>query len=335
MKITSTLTLLACTCALSLPGAALAQGADGDYKFRGSLTRAISPAAVLLGVVPAEELPAVGQPYELLDVFHLARGYGIPQKADAAKARLAPPDGHKDKPIIVDFGSRSLNTVISGLLVNAGYTVVEDPAAAALVFRGQAQYFTQAIPFSSKRFVLDQRIDVARLDDMRDNLVEGGQQPVVASAFKIGLASAMDVRDPITLSANLLYMVMQHTGLAERLAKNSIDAPETLKDSWLHLDCYDKSTRKAGWCISDGQKLESYLRKVRVEAVVIQGSLNPPGASNLDSMATQVVVRRIGSRSDPEIHLQQLLSAAVNELVAGFQPLATSTTEPAATEVKP
>lgn len=320
MKFASTITLLACAFALHVPGSAVAQSAPADHKFSGSVARAISPAAVLLGVVPADELPAQGQPFESVEVFHLARGYGAPQKVDASKARLSPPEALRDKGILVDFGSRSLNTVVTGLLTNAGYTVVEDPAAAALIFRGQAQYFTQAIPFYPKRFVLDQRIDVARLDDLRDNLVDGGQQPVMASVFQLGLAKAVNLRDPFTLGSLLVGMVLQHTGLAGGLAKTPIGAPETLTDTWMLADCYDKTTRKAGWCLSDGQKFESYLRKVRVEAVAIQAYLSPPGASNLESKATQIVARRLGARTDTEIHLQQLLTNAVGELVAGFQP---------------
>ena len=320
MKFASTLSLLACACALQLHGAAFAQSGTGDHRFTGSVSRPISPAAVMLGMKPADELPAPGQAFEILEVFHLARGYGAPQKVDAAKGRLVPAEVLKDKGILVDFGSRSLNTVVTGLLVNSGYTVVDDPAGAVLVLRGQAQYFTQAIPFNPKRFVLDQRIDDARLDDVRENLVEGGQRPLAASVFQLGLAKAVNLRDPFTLGTMLLGMVMQHTGLAAGLANTPIGAPETLEDKWLQLDCYDKSTRKAGWCISDGQKLESYLRKVRVEAVVVQAFLSPPGASNQESQATQIVARRLGARSDSEIHLQQLLSAAVGELVAGFQP---------------
>lgn len=272
---------------------------------------------VLVGVVPPAELKPLDAAQTGVDVFYIKpQSYAGVTQVDPQVARFDLSSASIGRGLYVDFGSEMLTKAVEVTLAERGVRLVKSPADADLVLRGSASYWAQSWPFAPRRFILDQRIDDGALSDA--NLgVSSGRRSLPNAAFDLAPAYVLRSADPITFSVKLLTTLIEQSGLNAALRNVEAEEQRMKQEVYLLVDCYDKDTRKKKICISDGQLMESYRRKVRVEAVDLRAYLGRPEAAKSDYKPSRIIVRRILQRSDTEIHLAELLGHLANELGAG------------------
>ena len=276
---------------------------------------------VLVGVVPPDELKPVQTVQTGVDVFYIkSRSYVGVDVVDPAVARFDLSSASIGRGLYVDFGSEMLTKVVEVTLAERGVRLVKSPAEADLVLRGSASYWAQSWPYPPRRFILDQRIDEGALSDA--NLgISSGKRSLPHAAFDLAPAYVLRSADPITFSIGLVATLIEQSGLNAALRDVKAEEQRMQQESYLLMDCYDKDTRKKKMCISEGQLMESYRRKIRVEAVDLRAYLGRPEASKSDYKASRIIARRILQRADTNIHLAELLGHLANELGVGATDL--------------
>ena len=275
---------------------------------------------VLVGVVPPDALKPIDAVQTGVDVFHIKpHSYVGVDVVDPAAARFDLSPASIGRGLYVDFGSAMLTKAVEVTLAERGVKLVSSPAEADLVLRGYASYWAQSWPYPPRRFILDQRIDEGALSDA--NLgISSGKRSLPHAAYDLAPAYVFRGADPITFSIGLVATLIEQSGLSAALRDVRADELRMQQESYLLMDCYDKDSRKKQMCISEGQLMDSYRRKIRVEAVDLRAYLGRPEASKSDYKSARIIARRILQRADTEIHMAELLGHVANELSAGEKP---------------
>jgi hypothetical protein len=269
-----------------------------------------------------EELPPLGaMPPERATYFlKMPSAFGV-EVLPSTEAALKMPEGKTDQAVWVEFKSAVLTTAINEQLKVRGVRIAASKESAELLLRGEVSYFSQNHPYPAKRLVLDERLDSAAL-------LEGGSpdgsRTVARSAWDLAPAYKFRNADPLTFGVGVFAALFDATGLSSALAKARNDDEKMKNESYLMVDCFDKTTRKASSCPSEAQRLDSYRRKIRLQAVDMKAYFGAPGASSADTQRVRIISRQLDSRSAAEVSLAQLLGANVNALVQGLgdiQPL--------------
>lgn len=262
------------------------------------------------------ELPALGAMVPERSSYYLKtpNPFGM-VVLPAEEAKLKMPEGKAQAAVWVDFKSLVLNTAINEQLKLRGIRLAESKDVAELVLRGEASYYSANFPYSGRRLLLDERLDSAKL-------LEGGApdstRTIAQSAWDLAPAFKFRSADPITFGVGVFSALFDATGLTAALAKARNDEEKMKNEVWFMWDCFDKETRKATSCITEAQRFQSYLGKIRIQGVSMKAYLSVPGASNNDSQRVHIVTRQIDSRSATDISLPELLGNSVNELVSGL-----------------
>lgn len=230
-------------------------------------------------------------------------------------AVLKMPANKRDASVWVDFKSAVLTAAVNELLKVRGIRLAPAKESADLVMRGDVSYFGQNHPYPAKRLVLDERLDSAAL---LDGGAADGSKTVARSVWDLAPAYKFRNADPLTFGVGVFSALFDATGLSSALAKARNDDEKMKNESYLLVDCFDKTTRKASACPSESQRLDSYRRKVRLQAVDLKAYFGAPGASSEDTQRVRIISRQIDSRSAAEVSLAQLLGANVNALVQGL-----------------
>lgn len=228
------------------------------------------------------------------------------------EAVLKMPAGKSDAAVWVDFKSAVLTAAVNEQLKVRGIRLAAARESANLVLRGEVSYFGQNHPYPAKRLVLDERLDSAAL---LDGGSADGSKTVARSVWDLAPAYKFRGADPLTFGVGVFSALFDATGLSSALAKARNDDEKMKNESYLMVDCFDKSTRKASSCPSEAQRLDSYRRKVRLQAVDMKAYFGAPGASSADTQRVRIISRQLDSRSATEISLADLLGANVNALV--------------------
>lgn len=233
----------------------------------------------------------------------------------AEQARLKFPEGKADTSVWVDFKSAVITQAINEQLKIRGVTLAPSKDVAGLILRGDISYYSANHPYSGRRLVLDQRLDNASL--FGGNAADSSRT-VARSVWDLAPAYKFRGTDPVTFGVGVFSALFDATGLTSALAKARNDEAKMKTDFWYAADCYSKETRKATSCISEGQRLQSYRAKIRIQTIDLKAYLGAPGASNNESQAVHLITRQLDDRSATDISLPELLANSVNELVSGL-----------------
>jgi hypothetical protein len=262
------------------------------------------------------ELPAPGAmaPDRATYFLKIPSPFGI-EILPTTTAVLKMPVGKADAAVWVEFKSAIITAAVNEQLKVRGIRLAPTKETAELVLRGEVSYFGQNHPYPARRLVLDERLDSPAL---LEGSAADGSKTVARSAWDLAPAYKFRGSDPVTFGVGVFSALFDVTGLSSALSKARNDDEKMKNESYLMVDCFDKSTRKASGCPSEAQRLESYRRKVRLQAVDMKAYLGAPGASSADTQRVRIISRQLDSRSATDISLADLLGANVNALVQGL-----------------
>ena len=273
----------------------------------GLLSEYIGPET---GLVAPDLLPAVGQKFEPMKSIHYFKregmfNIGFPV---GAEARVQVPKNFSGS-VFVDFKSKLIGNAVREALISKGVTIAASEEAADLVLGGTGIYRVHLLNTLVRQIELNASFDTNKKSD---SILEAGiaGKGLGNSAMSIAAASGLG-----PLLASLFEATMDLSGATAAMDKKYKWAEEARKEVFFTFgDCYEKSTRTAT-CSSPATRNSSYVHKVRLQYVDFTVAMKERGK---DSRLINLVARKIDARSETDSDLAELLSMAIQEMVAQF-----------------
>ncbi len=300
----NTLTNLALVCLLSLSPFVARAGLLSEY---------IGPET---GLAAPDQLPAVGQKFEPMKSVHYFKregmfniGFPIGEQAHVQVPK------NFNGAVFLDFKSKLIGNAVREALVSKGVSIAASEETADLVLGGSGIYRVHLLNTLVRQIDLNASFDT---NTKSASIVDAGVagKGLGNSAMSITAAST-----PGALLASLFEATMDLSGATAAMDRKFKWAEEARKEVFSTFgDCYDKSSR-AATCSSPANRNLSFIQKVRLQYVDFTVAVKERGK---DYRLINLVARKIDARNETESDIAELLSIAIQEMIAEFPTLSTS-----------
>ena len=273
----------------------------------GLLSEYIGPET---GLVAPDQLPAVGQTFEPIKSVHYFKREGMFSISFpvGAEARVQIPKNFSGS-VFVDFKSKLIGNAIREALTSRGVTIAPNEESADLVLGGTGIYRVHLLNTLVRQIDLNASFDTnKKSESILDAGING--KGLGNSAMSVAAASGSGA-----LLASLFEATMDLSGATAAMDKKFKWAEEARKEVFITFgDCYDKSTRTAT-CSNAATRNLSYIQKVRLQYIDFTVAVKERGK---DYRLINLVARKIDARHETESDLAELLSTAIQEMIAAF-----------------
>lgn len=261
-------------------------------------------------LVAPDKLTPAGQSFEPLKSIHYFKRQGMFNTSfpSGAEAHVQVPKGFNGS-VFVEFKSKLIGNAVREALTSKGVKIAATEDAADLVLGGSGIYRVHLLPKLVRQIDLNADFDANKKSaSILDAGITG--KGLGNSAMSVAAASG-----PGPLLASLFEATMDLSGATAAMDKKFKWAEEArLEQFFTFGDCYDKTTRTATCPVGGGRNL-AYIHKIRIQYVDFTVALKERGK---DSRLINLVARKIDARHETESDIAELLSMAIQEMIAEF-----------------
>lgn len=261
-----------------------------------------------------EILPPIGESFpKILTTYYVNDRVGGYDVLENDIARIRVPMDFKSS-VFIGFESDLLNSMVREALVAKGLRVTSVREDADIAVWGQAIYRVHLHPFLRRQLPFNSNFDkykksVSIVD------AESKKQGVGDAVVSVGGALPIAAFNPGEFIGRLLSATLDLSGATSAIERSMSWDQKQRQEHWITFgDCYD-SVSRATKCPPGGGRNLSFSSKVRFQYVDFKTFVQTKGQ---EPRRFNLISRLIDERTAVQDNMSELLTLAIEELVAGF-----------------
>jgi hypothetical protein len=247
------------------------------------------------------------------NVFYVRESAFGFEPLDAGKTRLKVPATFAGS-VYVKFDSELVTQAINAALTAKGVKLAERSDDADVSVFGQGIYRVHLMPFLQRQLRLDTKFDqfkkTVSIADAETKKIGAGDALV-----SVGSSAVNAAVNPAEFLGRLIESTMDLTGATSAMERaTGWSDRQRGEQSITFGDCYDNSSRMAT-CPAGAARNNAYTFRTRFQYVDFKTSVS---GKAIESQKFNLIARSIDGRTETKDDMNELMSMAISELVAGF-----------------